>query len=107
MRKMSLQEDVLPRIDRATRYVTASRDMSVKILSTVETSCTTNPQHIEVMELEGYSRPTCSKQLRLDRGLSYRCRQQARPSTSTTTTTSFVNNAIHPLAVTKFLKSGV
>ena len=39
--------------------------MSVRILSTVETSCTTNPQQIEVMELEGYSRPTCSKQPRL------------------------------------------
>ena len=39
--------------------------MSVKILSTVETSCTTNPQHIEIMESEGYSWPTCSKQPRL------------------------------------------
>ena len=32
--------------------------MSVRILSTVETSCTTNPQQIAVMELEGYSWPT-------------------------------------------------
>ena len=39
--------------------------ISVKILSTVETSCTTNPQHITVMELEGYSWSTCSKQPRL------------------------------------------
>ena len=39
--------------------------MSVKILSTVETSCTTNPQQIEVLESEGYSWLTCSKQPRL------------------------------------------
>jgi len=45
---------------------TAQRALSVKILSiTVETSCTTNPQQIKVMELEGYSWPTCSKQPRL------------------------------------------
>jgi len=31
------------------------RAMTVKILSTVETSCTTNPQQIEVLESEGYS----------------------------------------------------
>jgi len=39
--------------------------MSVKILSTVETSCTTQPQQIELFELEGYSWRTCSKQPRL------------------------------------------
>ena len=46
---------------------TARRVMSVKILSTVETSCTTNPQQIAAMELKGYrpSWPTCSKQPRL------------------------------------------
>jgi len=37
------------------RKRTARRFMSVKILSTVETSCITNPQQIAVMELEGYS----------------------------------------------------
>jgi len=31
------------------------RAESVNNLSTVETSCTTNPQQIAVMELEGYS----------------------------------------------------
>jgi len=36
--------------------------MSVKILSTVETSCVTKPQQIAVVELEGYSWSTCSKQ---------------------------------------------
>jgi len=41
------------------------RAMSVMILSTVETSCTTNIRQIEVMELKGYSWPTCSKQPRL------------------------------------------
>ena len=36
---------------------------SVKALKaeTVGTSCTANPGQIEVVELEGYSRPTCSK----------------------------------------------
>jgi len=44
------------------RRRTARRAVSVKILLTVETSCTTNAQQIEVMELEGCS---CSKQPRL------------------------------------------
>jgi len=39
--------------------------MTVKIVSIVETICTTNAQQIEVTELEGYSWPTCSKQPRL------------------------------------------
>jgi len=29
--------------------------LSVKILSTVRTSCTANPQQLEVVELEGYN----------------------------------------------------
>ena len=45
----------------ATRS-SAATDISVKILSTVETSPTTNPWKIEVMELKGYSWLTCSKQ---------------------------------------------
>jgi len=47
------------------RRGTARRAMSVEILSTVETSCTTNQQQLAVMELEGYSWSTCSKQPRL------------------------------------------
>jgi len=39
--------------------------MSVEILSTLETSRTKNPQQIEVMELEGCSGSTFSKQPRL------------------------------------------
>jgi len=39
--------------------------MSVEILSTVETSCTTNAEQIAIMKLEGYSSPTCGKQPRL------------------------------------------
>jgi len=57
----------------------------------VETSCTVNPQQIEVTEFERHGRrPTCSK-LRvfqprcIDRR---RCGKQARPSTS------FIDNAI-------------
>jgi len=45
--------------------LTALCAMSVKIWSTVETSCTTNPQQIAVMELKGYSWPICSEQPRL------------------------------------------
>ena len=36
--------------------------LSVSILSTVETSCTTNQQQIAMIDLEGYSWSTCSKQ---------------------------------------------
>jgi len=46
------------RTDRATR--SGSRNL-VNCCTTVGASCTTNPQHVEVMELEGYSRPTCNK----------------------------------------------
>jgi len=38
---------------------------AVKLLSTIETSCTTNPQQNAVMKLEGCSSLTCSKQPRL------------------------------------------
>jgi len=38
------------------------RALSIKILSTVKTTCTTNPQQIAVMELEGYRWLSCSKQ---------------------------------------------
>jgi len=55
---------------RATCYV--------KVFSTAETSCTTtNSQQIAIMELEGYSWSTCSKQPRLvDYRRPYRCRQE-------------------------------
>ena len=52
-----------------------------------------SPQQIAVMELQGYSWSTCSKQPRFV-DCRTACRQQARPSTTTTTTTSFVDNAI-------------
>ena len=77
--------------------------MSVKILSTVETSCTTNPQQIEVRsERVTVDRPVVNSH----DSLTYRCRQQTRPSTKT----SFVENAIDlpwrnflsPEFVTKF-----
>jgi len=42
------QETLLSQMD-------ARRALSVKMLSTVETSCTANPQIITLMELEGYS----------------------------------------------------
>ena len=47
------------------RRRTARRDVSVKILSAVETICTTSPQRIAAVEIEGYSWSTCSKQPRL------------------------------------------
>jgi len=51
---------------RSSAAADGPRDaLSVKILSTVETICTKNLQQIAVMQLEGYSRPTCSKQPRL------------------------------------------
>jgi len=52
------QEALLSQTDRATRCV--SRNL-VNCRTAVGTSCTTNPEEIEVMELEGYSRPACNK----------------------------------------------
>jgi len=70
------------------RRRTARRAMSLKILSTVETSCTTNPQQIAG---EGYTvdRLVINSHDSSTR-LSYRCRQQIQPST----TTRFVDNAM-------------
>ena len=70
------------------RRRTARRAESVKFSLTAaslrEQSCTAYPEQIRVMELEGYSRPTCNK-LRVD---CRRCDPQARPSKS------FVDNTI-------------
>ena len=55
---LSKQEALLPQRDRATSYANQN-------LVNCRTSCTTNPHQIEVMELESYSWPTCSKQPRL------------------------------------------
>jgi len=52
------QESLLPQTDWAMRYV--SRNL-VNCCTTVGTSCPTNPQQIEVMELEHYSRWMCNK----------------------------------------------
>jgi len=70
-------EALLSQTDRTTPYV--SRNV-VNCCTTVGTVCTTNPQQIEVMELECYSRPACGKQpRRVDRR---RYDQQAGLSTS-------------------------
>jgi len=55
--------------------------------NSVGTSCTSNREQIEVMELNGYIRPTCNKLYvsshdALDR---HRCNPHARPSTTLTT----------------------
>jgi len=52
--------------------------------NSVETSCTTNPEQIEVMELEGYSRQMCNKLCACSHDAVDRrkCNSQARPSTN-------------------------
>jgi len=61
------------------RRRTARRDVSSKscqlLHNSVGTSCATNPEQLEVTELEGYSRPTCKKTLCIQP-------RRARPSTS-------------------------
>jgi len=44
---------------RATRRV--SKILPTAAQQCIETTCTTSPEQIEVMELEGYSRPTYNK----------------------------------------------
>ena len=58
--------------------------------NSVETSCTTNPEQIEVMELEGYSRQMCNKLCACSHDAVDRrkCNSQARPSTSLLITSS-------------------
>jgi len=46
---MFLQEALLPQTDRATRY------FSQHLVNRIKTSCTTNPQQIAVMDVEGDS----------------------------------------------------
>ena len=61
------------------RRWTARRDVLVKLLC-VGTSCSTKPEQIEVMELEGHSRSTCNKLCTSSRdALDHRrCYPQAR-----------------------------
>ena len=56
------EEALLLQTDRAMRYVS---QYLVNYCTAAGTSCTANPQQIAVMELEGYSWSTCSKQPRL------------------------------------------
>jgi len=58
--------------------------------NSVETSCTTNPEQIEVMELEGYSRQMCNKLCACSHDAVDRrkCNSQARPSTNLLITSS-------------------
>jgi len=61
------------------RRWTARRDVLVKLLC-VGTSCSTKPEQIEVMELEGHSRSTCNKLCTFSRDAldRRRCYPQAR-----------------------------
>ena len=54
------QEALLSQTDRRRTARNVSRNL-VNCRTAVGTSCTTNPEEIEVMELEGYSRPACNK----------------------------------------------
>ena len=84
--------------DRATCCV--SRNL-VNCCTTVGTICTTNPQQIEVMELEYYSRRMCSKQpWRVDR------RRYCQPSTSSIVD-KFADNAVDLIALAKISESRV
>ena len=68
------------------RRWTARRDVSVKILhNSVGITCTTSPEQIKVMELEGYSRPTYNKLVH------------------SATTRSTVVGVIHKLTVDEFV----
>jgi len=55
--------------------------------NSVGTSCTSNQEQIEVMELKGYIRPTCNKLCvsSHDAHDRHRCNPHARPSTTLTT----------------------
>jgi len=78
------QEALLLQTDRATRCIRQKLVNCCRAYDSLGTSCTTNPEQIEVMELNGCSRPTCNKLC----AFSYdaldcrRCNPQARPSTS-------------------------
>ena len=71
-----------PQTGRATRSV--SENLSNCRTTPYETTCTTNPEQIEVMESEGCSRPTCNKLCASSHGAldRRRCNPQERPSTS-------------------------
>jgi len=71
--------------DSATHHVShVSQNFCQLLHNSVGTGCTRNPEQIEVMKLQGYSRPTCnnfcaSSHDALDRR---RCNPPAPPSTS-------------------------
>jgi len=57
-----LTRSSISKTDRATRRDATCQSNSCQLLhNNVGTTCTTSPEQIEVMELEGYSRPTYNK----------------------------------------------
>ena len=70
------------------RRGTARRGLSVTVLAIAaqnrNVSLQQNPEQVEVMELDGYSRPTCNKRRAFSHDALDRrtCDPQARPSTS-------------------------
>ena len=57
--RRTVQEAPLSPRDRAVRHV--SWNLALLPRKSAETTCTTSPEQIEIMKLEGYSGPMCNK----------------------------------------------
>ena len=72
--------------------------------NSAETTCTTSPEQIEVMKLEGYCKAMCNKHVHSTMTRSSRCRGPVGVTNKPTTVELWISPVYRRLAVAKFCK---
>ena len=96
---------------RSSVIAEGPRDASCQLKScqlsrnSAETTCTTSPEQIEVMKLEGYSRPMCNKHVHSTVTRSSRFHCPMSVINKPTTIELCISPVCRRLAVAKFYKS--
>ena len=98
-------------LDKSSAVVDGASDASCQLKScqlprnSAETTCTTSPEQIEVMKLEGYGGPMCNKHVRstMTRSSGFHC--LIGVINKPTTVELCISPVYRRLAVAKFLKS--
>jgi len=102
---------VLPILTRSSAIADGPRDASCQLKScqlprnSAKTTCTTSPEQIEVMKLEGYSGPMCNKHVHSTVTRSSRFHCPIGVINKPTTVELCVSPVYRRLAVAKFSKS--
>jgi len=102
---------VVTEIIRSSAITEGPRDASRQLKScqlsrnSAETTCTTSPEQIEVMKLEGYSGPMCTKHVHSTMTWSSRFHCPIGVINKPTTDVLWISPVYRPLAVAEFSKS--